>query len=185
MIRSFLPLAAAMLALPAVSLPATAQAAPPAAIVVVPVAVVAMPAAPVALFREMDAMQVQMAALMRLAARPPALPAMAGLAAPPVGGMRITMVRASGGEGVCSEQMEIMPGHDGRMHIFVRRSAGCAPQAAAMPAHPPQTLRGYPPQALGGYPPQARPRLPADALPPPSKTIEAEDLVPGRARAAG
>ncbi|OYV85885.1 MAG: hypothetical protein B7Z64_04695, partial [Acidiphilium sp. 21-68-69] len=151
----------------------TAQAAPPAAIVVVPVAVVAMPAAPVALFREMDAMQramqVQMAALTRLAARPPALPAMLDLAAMPGGLMRITMVRAGGGKDVCSEQMEIMPGHDGRMHVFVRRSAGCPPQAAAMPARPPQALQ----------------HLPADALPPPSKTIEAEDLVPGRAHAVG
>ncbi|OYV83059.1 MAG: hypothetical protein B7Z64_08940, partial [Acidiphilium sp. 21-68-69] len=151
MIRSFLPLAAAALVLPVAALPATARAAPPAspaAIVVVPVAVpvMAMPAPPVTLFREMDAMQramqVQMAALARLAARPPALPAMAGLAAPPAGGVRITMVAAGGGKGVCSEQMEIMPGHDGRMHVFVRRSAGCAPQAAAMPSHPPHKLGG-------------------------------------------
>ncbi len=190
MIRSFLPLAVAILAMPAAALAAPPAGNVPAEIVVVPVAVapvpvMAIPAAPAALIRQIDemqrAMQVRMQALGQLAASPLALvSAMAGPGAVPGGVTRITMARAGDGEGVCSEQMAIVPGRDGRMHVFVRRSAGC----------PPQALRGYPPRALSGYPPralhpQAHPRLPADALPPPSKTIEAEDLVPGRAHAVG
>lgn len=200
MIRSFLPLAVAILAIPAAALAAPPAGNAPAEIVVVPVAVapvpvMAIPAAPAALIRQIDemqrAMQVRMQALEQLAASPLALvSAMAGPGAVPGGVTRITMARAGDGEGVCSEQMAIVPGRDGRMRVFVRRSAGCAPQAAAVPGHPPQALRGYPPRALSGYPPralhpQAHPRLPADALPPPSKTIEAEDLVPGRAHAVG
>lgn len=192
MIRSFLPLAVAILALPAAALAAPPAGNVPAEIVVIPVAiapvpVMVMPPAPAALIRQINemqrAMQIRMEALAQLAASPLALvPAMAGPGAVPGGVTRITMVHAGGGEGVCSEQMDIMPGRDGRMHVFVRRSAGCAPQEAAMPGHAPQATSGYPPRALH---PQAHQRSPADALPPPSKTIEAEDLVPGRAHAVG
>ncbi len=183
--RKILPLAAAVVALPAVAL-AAPPAFVPAEIVVVPVAmapmpVMAMPAIPVALIRQMNemqrAMQVQMVALEQFAAAPFApTPAMVGPAALQRGTTRITMVSSDGPSGVCSEQMEIMPGSNGRMHVFVRRSAGCTPQAAALPGH------HHGPQAL--HPP-ARAHLPPNALPPPSKVIEADYAVPGRARAEG
>jgi hypothetical protein len=183
--RKILPLAAAVVALPAVAL-AASPAAVPAEIVVVPVAMapvpfMAAPAIPVALIRQMNemqrAMQVQMAALEQLAAAPlaPTL-AMAGPPALQGGTTRITMVSSGGPSGVCSEQMEIMPGNNGRMHVFVRRSAGCTPQAAALPG---------PHEGPKALHPSAHAHLPPNALPPPSKVIEADYAVPGRARAEG
>lgn len=186
MIRKLLPLGAVAVMLPAVAM--AAQPARPAEIVVVPVALasmpmqVAMPVMPVALIRQVDAMQasmqLQMAELERLAFAPVAIPRINMPVQPAPGGYtRVSMVSVSGPGGVCSEQMEIVPGRNGRTHVFVRREGpGCSPQAAAL-AHG----TSHPATA----PAPRHVHRPANALPPPSKLLEADYAVPGRARATG
>lgn len=187
MIRQFLPLAVA-----AVALPAAAMAAPPprlAEIVVAPVPVVAVPVAftvapaglagpviPVALIRQIDAlrqsMRVQMAALEHLAAAPFAMPRFVV----PGGTTLVSMVSVGGPNDACSEQMEIVPAQSGRMLVFMRsRGKGCAPEAAAL-AHGALVPHVAPPRHA---------HRPPDALPPPSPVVQADYLVPGRARATG
>lgn len=185
MIRKFLPLVAA-----AVVLPAVAMAAPPvrsAEIVLVPVALApvpvegAMPVVPAALIRQVDAMQesmqAQMAVLERLAFAPVALaPMPAPVDTSPGSYTQVSMVSVGGSGGVCNEQMEIVPGHNGRMHVFVRREGkGCAPEAAALAHGGPHATAPAP----------RRPHLPPNALPPPSKLLQADYAVPGRARRVG
>lgn len=187
MIRKLLPLAAA-----AVALPAAAMAAPPrhgAEIVLVPVPVAftatpvqfGAPIVPAALIRQVEAlqqsMQAQMAALEQLAASPFAMPQFAMPGIPARGGItRVSMVSVGGPNGVCNEQMEIVPGHAGRMHVFMRSSGnGCAPQAAAL-AHGRHVPHAAPP---------AHVHRPANALPPPSPLLQADFQVPGHTRATG
>lgn len=183
MIRKFLPLAAATALLPAAAL--AAPPARPAEIVVLPVALapvpaeLAVPAMPVAFLRQIDAMQqsMQMAALERLAFAPLTMvPVGAPVNVAPARYTQVSMVSIGAPDGVCNEQMEIVPGQNGRMHVFVRREGrGCAPEAASL-AH------GTP--HVSAHAPQHR-HLPPNALPPPSKLLQADYMVPGRARAVG
>lgn len=187
MIRKVLKLAAATLLLPAAAM--AAPPARPAEIIVVPVAFAPMPAGlalramPAALFRQIDAMQqsmqMQMAAFERLAFAPVSVPQPGTpMSAMPAGYTQVSMVSVGGPGGVCNEQMDIVPGTSGRMQIFIRREGkGCAPEAASL-AHAHGASHASAPA------PQHR-HLPPNALPPPSKLLQAGYLVPGRGRAVG
>lgn len=178
MIRSGLSLIAAAVALPAISF-AAAPAAPQAVLVPVVFAPVPQPMPilmPAAFFQQIaqiqQQMQQQMAMLQRIAFAPLPLPTSFAPGAVPGGMMQVSMVSVGGPGGVCSEQMQIIPGPNGQTRVFVRRSGNaCAPLPTALGKAPGQTLAPVP----------AAPARPANALPPPSKLLFADYPVPAAA----
>lgn len=171
MIRTGLSLIAAAVALPAISF-AAAPAAPQA--VLVPVVFAPMPQIvpmmmPAAFVQQMAQMQQQMALLQRVAFAPLPLPTSFAPGAMPNGVMQVSMVSVGGPGGVCSEQMQIVPGPNGLSRVFVRRSGNaCAPLPTALGKPPGGTMA----------PTQAAPARPANALPPPSKLLYADYPIP-------
>jgi len=175
MIRTGLSLIAAAVALPAISF-AASPAAPQA--VLVPVVFAPMPqlvpmVMPAAFVQQMAQMQQQMrqqmALLQRVAFAPLPLPTSFTPGAIPNGVMQVSMVSVGGPGGVCSEQMQIVPGPNGQTRVFVRRSGNaCAPLPTALGKPPGETMS----------PTQATPARPANALPPPSKLLYADYPIP-------
>lgn len=171
MIRSGLSLIVAAVALPAISF-AAAPTAP--TTVMNPVVVAPMPPIipmmmPVAFIRQMALMQQQMAMLQRIAFSRPLLTSSFGFGGLGNGAMQVSMLSFGGPGGVCSEQMQVVPGPNGQTKVYVRRSGNaCTPMSTAF-------------GKAGGMkmtPMPAAPTLPGNALPPPSKLIYADYPVP-------
>lgn len=177
MIRAKLSLIVAAVALlPAISLAAAPSASPaiPIQVVFVPIPQAMPIVTPTSFIRQINQMQQQMAMLQRMAfavfsqpvfASTPTVPPVATM---PHGMTQVSMISVSGPGGVCSEQMQILPGPNGQSRVFVRRSGdGCAPLSTALGAMP--GPRAHVPNA---------PARPANVLPPPSKLIYADYPIP-------
>lgn len=164
-------LLAAGLALPVTAWAARPSAAPVLArnVVIVPVALVPMPImlpelpAPDLFFREIAAVQENLAELQMIAARLPMTPIPGRPTPNGQGFTQISMVSMNTPRSVCSEQIEMAPGPHGRMHVSIHRSGNdCGPM--------PIFRRGITSTETRM---QAAPHRPANELPPPSKLIEA------------